>query len=226
MTRKRLGLAMQVWMVLVSLIAIGIVTQCANADAVNIEDTMVSPSELENGYWVQVYREYIDRNNDYWEPLLDDYNYNEEDLGFYRYVVLVDLDFDGEPEAVAVKETIKSWYVTADIIDIDRDGTCTITELEGLQMDSAISLYIGEDGPVWIKVEESDYKGTATKDYYRFSYSKADGAATESWLSEYSEYDYWEIDEPTNTDYTRTYYVNGEEVSYEDYRKEDTRDEK
>ena len=38
----------------------------------------------------------------------------------------------------------------------------------------------------------------------------------EPWLSEYLEYDYWEIGEPTNTDYTRIYYVDGEEVSYEE----------
>ena len=90
-------------------------------------------------------------------------------------------------------------------------------------MDSAISLYIGEEGPVWIKVEELDYKGTATKDYYRFSYVKGEGATMESWLGEYSEYDFWEIETPENTDYIRTYFVNGAEVSYEEYRKEDVK---
>ncbi|MBR3374378.1 MAG: hypothetical protein IKG71_01120 [Firmicutes bacterium] len=196
------------WMLMIQLVLVAAVTISASAfaEAIDIEKVMITPNELDNGYWVNAYQDYLSSN-----------------AGRYQYVALVDLNLDGIPEMVAVKEIEKAWYVIADIVCIDRNGSLQVTEYDELQMDTVISLYIGDEGPMWVRKEESDYKGTATLDYYRFTFTKNSGVMVEPWLSEYSEYDYWEIEEPTNTDYTRTYYVNGEEVSYEEYRKEDTK---
>ena len=82
-------------------------------------------------------------------------------------------------------------------------------------------MYIVNEGPVWIKKEETEYKGEVFLDYSKFIFSKGEGISDVPWLSMYSQYDYWEIEIPTDTDYTRMYYIYGEEVSYEEYRKED-----
>lgn len=194
------------WMriILVILIAAVTVSTSVFAEEVDIEKVMITPNELDNGYWVNAYQDYLNSN-----------------AGQYKYVALVDLDLDSIPEMVAVKQIEKTWYVIADIVCIGRNGGLQITEYDELQMDTVISLYIGDEGPIWIRKEGYDYKGTTTQDYYYFTFTKSGGVVVKPWLSEYSEYDYWEIEEPTNTDYTRTYYVNGEEVSYEEYRKED-----
>ena len=189
--------------------------------AARIDDLAISPDQLDNGYWVSAYREYIDRNNEYWEPLLHDYNYQQEELGYYHYAALLDLDFDGIPEVVAVKETIKPWYVTADVLSMDRNGNCDVTELYDIDMDTVVSLYVGDDGPAWILENESEYKGDYSHNYYRLKYSKGEAVYTELWLSETSYIEDWENESPENTDYMRSYFVNGEEVSFEEYKRED-----
>lgn len=191
-------------MILLVLIAAATLSACAFAEAVDLEKVMITPNELDNGYWVNAYQDYLNSNS-----------------GIYGYVALVDLDLDGVPEMVAVKEIEKTWYAIADIICIDRNGSVQVIEYDNLQMDTVISLYIEDDGPIWIMKEETSYIEMDTLNYYHFSFSKDSGVEIEPWLSAYTEYNYWEIEEPINTDYTHTYCVNGDEVSYEEYYKED-----
>lgn len=144
MIRKNTSLAKWIRVALFVLIVVGIITTSAIAEVSDIENVMITPNELDSGYWVNAYQDYLNSNS-----------------GLYKYVALVDLDLDGIPGMVAVKEIEKTWYIIADMVCIDRNGSLQVTEYDELQMDTVISLYIGDDGPMCVRKEEFDYKGTA-----------------------------------------------------------------
>lgn len=167
-------------------------------------NSMLPVAQLDNGYWVNAYKDYLD------------YNYGD---AYIASAELLDVDLDGQPELVIIDEWGR-WDCNGRIVKITESETIVYEDVSLFGASITLSLCLDADGNAcWYEKEFSAGTGLQVETIRKVEFTESMEPIRVDWLTYTSE----QMDDPeTGFAIVPTgYYVYGESVDYETYRRED-----
>lgn len=163
-------------------------------------ELLLQPQDVDDGYWVDVYKEFIDYYSEY-----------------QGYAALADFDLDGKPELMALSD---EWYhagVPGQFVKYTGDDFIVYEDDFALiGMDDQLALTVDSVGEYkWYLIASYTGMGDTYTSINEVFFSDNMEMIETKWLSTVQDYN----DEMT--EYEMTYYIRDREVSYEEYRIED-----
>lgn len=186
---------------IIAVIILCCITFTAYGEANN---SMIPVTQLDNGYWIDAYKGYLD------------YNYGD---GYIASAELLDVDLDGQPELVIIEEWGR-WDCSGRIVKITEDETIIYEDVSLFGADITFSLCLDSDGNAcWYEKEFSAGTGLQAETIRKVEFTEIMKPIRVEWLTYTSE----QMEDPeTGFAIVPTgYYVNGESVDYDTYRRED-----
>lgn len=178
-----------------------LISQCFIVSIAESQDLLISPQDVADGYWVDAYQYYLDN--------ISDYN---------GYAVLADFDLDGEPELLALSEEWAHVGIAGCFVKYNGNEYIVYEDIVLLGSDEQLALTIDDrDNFGWYSISEYAGTGLFSSTISKVHFSGTMEFSEEKWLSSGGE---WNDD---MTESNTTYYIGDQEVSYEQYRKEDVK---
>lgn len=178
-----------------------IISLCACSSLAETQDLLIRPLDVDNGYWVEVYQDYLD--------------YRSEYNGF---AVLADFDLDGKPELLALSGEWAHVGIEGCFVKYDGNDFIVYNDIVLLGSDEQLALTVDRSGNFgWYSIAEYAGTGLFSTTISKVYFSDNMEFSKEIWLSTGGE---WNDD---MTESNTSYYIGDREVSYEDYRTEDVK---
>lgn len=179
-----------------------LIALCAYSGVAETQDLLIRPQDVDNGYWVEIYQEYLDS--------MSEYN---------GIAALADFDLDGKPELLALSG---EWaHIGIEGCFVKYDGNDYIVYKDDIALlgsDEQLALTVDRSGNFgWYSISEYAGTGLFSSTISKVNFSDDMEFSKETWLSSGGE---WNDD---MTESNTSYYIGDREVSYEDYRKEDVK---
>lgn len=165
------------------------------------QDMLTRSQDIDNGYWVEVYKDYLDS--------ISKYN---------GIAALADFDLDGKPELLALSGEWVHVGLSGCFVKYDGDDYIVYEDFALIGVDEQLALTIDGNGNYgWYSNSEYVGGGGFSNTISKIQFSERMEYSEEKWLSSWGN---WNDDmTPSNI----SYYIGEQEVTYEQYRKEDIR---
>ena len=178
-----------------------LVALCGLTGVAETQDLLICPQDADNGYWVEVYQDYLD--------YMGEYN---------GIAALADFDLDGKPELLALSGEWVHVGLAGCFVKYDGNDYTVYEDLALIGVDEQLALTVDGDGNFgWYSISENAGTGLFSSAISKVHVSEDMEFSREKWLSSWGE---WNDD---MTESSTTYYIGDQEVSYEQYRKEDVK---
>lgn len=165
------------------------------------QDLLIRPQDVDNGYWIEVYQDYLDN--------ISEYN---------GIAALADFDLDGKPELLALSGEWVHVGLAGCFVKYDGSDYIVYEDIALIGVDEQLALTVDENGDYgWYSISENAGAGLFSSAINRVQFSESMEFSEKEWLSSWGE---WNDD---MTESNTTYYIGDQEVSYEQYRKEDVK---
>ena len=194
-----------------ALICVTLIALLCVAAHAEIEEEVIRPLDVDGGYWVEAYADFLDTHHYYWEG---DYTMDDP------FIRLVDIDLDGIPELMAKTEWGR-WYDSGLIVKITDEGIIEYYSPELFECDSNLALCIDSDGNFgWYEETFSAGTGLQYTTVNRISITPEMEIIHDEWFSYGTEQVFNE--ETGDVDFVNIgYRVYGQDVDYDTYRLEE-----
>lgn len=174
---------------------------CGFSGEAETKDLLIRPQDVDDGYWVEVYQDYLD--------YMSEYN---------GIAALADFDLDGKPELLALSGEWVHVGLAGCFVKYDDNNYIVHEDLALIGVDEQLALTVDGNGNYgWYSISENAGAGLFSNTISRVHFSESMELSEEKWLSSWGE---WNDD---MTESNTTYYIGDQEVSYEQYRKEDVK---
>ena len=172
---------------------------CSICGVAETQDLLVRPQDVDGGYWIGVYKDFLDN--------ISEYN---------GIAALADFDLDGKPELLALSGEWVHVGLAGCFVKYDGSDFIVYEDIALIGVDEQLALTVDGNGHYgWYSISENAGAGLFSSAISRVKFSESMELSEEKWLSSWGE---WNDD---MTESNTTYYIGDQEVSYEQYRKED-----
>lgn len=202
---------MRIWKKLAAVMCLMLAVGCCSTAMAEVGQEVVRPVDVDSGYWVNAYSDYIEAHSYYWTG---------DTSSTDPFIKFADIDLDGIPELFALTEWGR-WSNSGWVVKITSAGVVEFYSDELFQSTSNIALCVDDDGNYgWYEETFSAGTGLQYTTVNRLSVNTNMEIVHHEWFRYGTEQVFNE--ETGDVDFVNTgYWVEGQQVEYDVYRKEE-----